>query len=62
MLIAGAALMVIDRACVAVPPDVSVILTLKLNVPYVVVVPEIVPVDELSVRPFGREPADTDHV
>jgi hypothetical protein len=60
--IVGAALMVIDRACVAVPPIVSVTLMVKLYVPAVYDLPEIAPVDELSDKPVGREPVDTDQV
>ena len=62
VVIAGAALMVIDRVCVVVPPAVSVALTMKVYVPAVVGVPEIAPLDELSDRPVGRGPADIDQV
>ena len=55
MLIAGTALMVIDRTCVAVPPAVSLTLTVKLYVPLVVGVPVIVPVDELSDKKKERD-------
>jgi len=55
-------LIVIDKACVTVPPAVSVSLTVKLYVPALVGVPEIVPFDELSDRPVGREPDNINHV
>ena len=62
MVIASAALIVIDRACVAVPPALSVTPTVKLYMPAVVGVPEIAPFDELSDRPAGREPTGVDQV
>ena len=55
-------MMVIDRAFVAVPPTLSVTLMVKLYVPAVLGLPEIVPVDELSDIPGGRKPTDTDQV
>ena len=54
--------MVIDRTCIAVPPASSVTMMVRLNVPAAVGVPEIAPVDKLSDRPGGREPANTDRV
>ena len=60
--IAGAALIVMFRARVAVPPALSVTFTVKLYVPAVYDLPEIAPVDELSDKPVGREPVDTDQV
>ena len=59
---AGAALMVIDRALVAVAARLSVTWTVKLDVPAVVGVPVIAPVDELSDSPLGRDPTDIDHM
>ena len=61
-VMAGAVLILIDRAFVVVPPAGSVTFTVKPYVPAVVGVPEIAPVDELSDRPGGREPSDTDQV
>ena len=37
-------------------PDESTALAVKLNVPEVVGVPVMAPVDALSVKPAGREP------
>ena len=62
VVITGAVLVVIDRALVTVPPTLSVTPTVKLYVPTVVGVPEIVPDNELSHRPVGRYPADVDQV
>jgi hypothetical protein len=42
-------------------PALFVALTVKLNAPVVVGVPDIVPVEE-SVNPVGKLPTDTDHV
>jgi hypothetical protein len=58
----GAGFIVIDRALVAVLLALSVTITVKLKVPAVVGVPEIIPVDVPSVRPFGRAPAVIDQV
>ena len=55
-------MIMIVKVLIAVPPTVSVTLTVKPNVPAAVGVPEIMPVDESSDRPAGREPADTDQV
>ena len=41
---------------VAVPPAESVTLTVNEDVPVVVGVPEITPVDELRVKPAGSDP------
>jgi hypothetical protein len=46
-----------ELAVAAWPPVESVAVTVKLKVPAVVGVPVTAPVDALSVRPGGREPA-----
>ena len=51
----------IDNACVVFPAPL-VALTVKLNVPTVVGVPEISPVEVFKVRPSGRLPESIDHV
>ena len=58
----GAALMVMDRLTVAVPPTLSVTRTVKLNVPAVVGVPVIAPVEESSDSPAGKLPGVIDQV
>jgi hypothetical protein len=40
----------------------SVTAAVKLNVPFTVGVPEMIPVLAAMVRPVGRAPAVTDHV
>jgi hypothetical protein len=59
MLNAGA-LMTSDRAAVADADARSVTLTVKLEDPAALGVPEIVPAERLS--PAGRDPLSTDHV
>ena len=54
------ALIVIDNAAVAEPDALSVTLTVKLDEPAVVGVPEIVPPER--VNPAGSVPLATDHV
>ncbi|HEY3838649.1 MAG TPA: hypothetical protein VGL72_18855 [Bryobacteraceae bacterium] len=54
------ALIVTDSAALADPEALSVTLTVKLDDPVAVGVPEIVPPARLS--PTGRDPAATDHV
>ncbi len=56
MLIVGSALIVMDRLAIAVPLILSVTSTVKLEVPTVVGVPVIVPVDEVSDSPSGKAP------
>ena len=55
-----AALITIESAFVPVALTVSVALAVKLDVPAVVGVPVIAPVDELSDRPAGRVPDEMD--
>ena len=62
MVMASAALTVIDRDFVAVALRLSVTWMVKLDVPAVVGVPVIAPVDELSDSPLGRDPTDIDQV
>ena len=62
VVIDGAAMMVSDRFLVPVPPTLSVTRTVKLDVPAVVGVPVIAPVDGLSVSPAGRVPDCIDQV
>jgi len=54
------ALIVIDNAAVAEPDALSVTLTVKLEEPAVVGVPEMVPPER--VKPAGSVPLATDHV
>ena len=54
--------MVIEVAKVAVSFLASVTLTVKLEVPAVVGVPDTTPVDAFSVRPAGSVPALIDQV
>ena len=58
----GVALMVMVNCFDALSWPASVAVTVKVAVPAVVGVPEIVPVVGLSVRPDGRVPDDTCHV
>lgn len=55
------AVMVIERALVAVVARLSVTWTVKLGVPAEDGVPVIAPVDELRERPAGKEPAEMAH-
>jgi hypothetical protein len=61
VLIVGAALMVMDRASVAVAPLLPATWTVKLDMAAVVGVPEITPA-ELSDNPAGRAPELIDQV
>ena len=56
-----ATVIIIDNVFVP-SPALLVALTVKLDVPAVVGVPDIVPVDELIVKPAGKLPLDIDHV
>ena len=58
MVIVSAALMVSEKAFVADCDNASVTFTVKFEVPAMVGVPEMVPV-ELRVRFAGRDPAET---
>ena len=58
----GAAWMVIDRFLLPVAPLLSVTCTVKLDVPDVVGVPLITPVDEASDSAPGRVPDFMDQV
>ena len=58
----GAAWMVIDRFKLPVTPLLSVTCTVKLDVPDVVDVPLITPVEELSDSPPGKVPDFMDQV
>ena len=62
VMIASVELILICRACAAVPPALSVTLMMKLYIPAVLDMPEIAPVAELSDRPGGRYPVDVDQV
>ena len=62
VLIAGAALMVMYRVFSAVRPTLSVTRMVKLEVPAVVDVPVIAPVEESSDSPLGKAPELTDQV
>ena len=55
-------MMIMESGAVAVPPILSVNMTVKLYVPAVVGVPDIMPVDAPRVSPVGSAPADTDQV
>jgi len=54
--------MVMKKPCGVEGPVVSVTVTMKVYVPLVVGVPEIVPAPALRVRPGGREPPVIAHV
>ena len=56
------ALIVIDRAFVAEAPTLSATFAVKLDVPLVVGVPLMIPVEPASDSPAGRLPALTVHV
>ena len=58
VVMVSAAEIVIDRACVAVTFRLSATCIVKLDVPAVVGVPVIAPVDELSDSPSGKNPTD----
>jgi hypothetical protein len=55
------ALTVIDKACVAVAATLSLTRRVKLDVPVPVGVPEMTPVELLSVNPVGNVPTVTVH-
>ena len=55
------AVMVIERALVAVDPSVSVTSTVKSAVPAAEGLPEMVPVWALRLRPAGSAPPEIDH-
>ena len=61
MVIIGGVAVTIPN-CFVVFPETLVILTVKLNVPAVVGVPEIMPVDVFKLRPGGRLPLEIAHV
>lgn len=52
----------IESGCVAVFEAVSVTSTVKLDVPAVSGMPEIVPVEAPRVRPVDSDPVESDHV
>lgn len=56
VIVSGCAFTVIDSAWLAYAPTMSVALAVKFEVPAVVGVPVIAPVDELSDSPAGRFP------
>jgi hypothetical protein len=60
VVILNAGLIVSDRAFVVLPLALSVTFTVKLVVPVVPGVPEIVPPAD-KVNPAGSDPSDTDH-
>jgi hypothetical protein len=61
VVIAGAALIAILNARVAVAPTLSATFAVKLAVPDAVGVPVIDPVEALSASPAGSAPAERDH-
>jgi hypothetical protein len=63
VVVAGATVMVSDLVAVcAVGVVASITLTVKLNTPEAVGVPEIVPLPALKLTPVGSDPALIDHV
>lgn len=58
----GAAMILIERGCVAVPPALSVTWTVKLDKPAVVGVPVIAPLVAFRERPAGSDPLLTVHL
>ena len=54
--------MVSDNGLVALPPPLSVNLTVKLAVPVTVGVPLMAPVDAARLKPCGNAPCDIDQV
>ena len=60
VVICGATFIIIDNVFVS-SPALFVTLTVKLEIPAVVGVPDIVPV-ELRFNPVGKLPFDIDHV
>lgn len=64
MVIVGTetALIVIESACISVFELPSATWTVKFDVPTVVGVPEISPVELFKLRPAGKLPATIDHV
>ena len=60
-MIVGAAVIAMLRFLVALPMEL-VALTVKLNVPVVVGVPDITPVDAFKLRPAGSVRAEISHV
>lgn len=61
VVIVTAALTTMDKAFVAVAPTLSVTLAVKLDVPDVVGVPVIAPVEATMESPAGRLPEEIDH-
>ena len=62
VVIDGAALTVMDSDLVAATPSASVTLTVKVwLVAAAPTVPEMTPLEELMVRPVGRDPAEMLH-
>ena len=61
VLVAAAALIVIENALVLLPAEFDAV-TLNENVPAAVGVPLITPVERLSDKPVGSEPLDILHV
>lgn len=61
MVIDGPEMTLIVKACVPVPPALSVTCTVKLDWPDAVGFPEMTP-PVLSDNPAGSEPVETDHV
>ena len=62
VVITGATLIITVYACIAVPPTLSLSMIVKVYVPAVVGVPEMMPVTGASERPTGNVPTDTDQV
>lgn len=56
----GAEFTVIDKALVVEADTASVSLTLKLEVPAVVGVPVMAPLEAFRLSPAGKDPADID--
>jgi hypothetical protein len=60
VMVSAGGLTVIDNAAVAEPPALSVTLTVKVDDPAALGVPESAPAAE-RLTPAGSDPADTDH-
>ena len=60
VVVGTAAATLMERLAWATDPTLSTTSTVKSDVPFATGVPLIVPVDEVRVRPEGREPAPSD--
>jgi len=58
----GEAPMLMDNDLLVVAPLLSVIWRVKLDIPAVVGIPEIVPVLAFNIRPLGKIPTEIDQV